>query len=109
VHSSVEKARDYIEAYYFKDITLKELSDIACLSLFHLLRIFKQAIGVPPHVYLLHKRIEKAKRLLLKAENIASIAYETGFVDQSHLTNTFRSFVGVTPNQFRKTAIFYKN
>lgn len=109
VHSSVEKARDYIEAFYFQDITLKELSNIACLSPFHLLRIFKQAIGIPPHVYLLHKRIEKAKELLLKGINIASIAYETGFADQSHLTNTLRSFVGVTPNQFRKTAIFYKN
>ena len=94
--------RDYIQAHLDDRLTLTDLAGIACLSSYHFSRSFKLATGVGPHRYVIQRRIERAKRLLRQTGlPLALIAQETGFTDQSHLAQTFRREVGVTPGRFR--------
>ena len=98
----IKKIKEYIEENFSDNITLNNLSELVNISPFHLLRLFKKDVGVPPHIYLIHKRIEVAKKILLKNPSIADVAYLTGFTDQSHLTKRFKRMVGITPGQFIK-------
>lgn len=98
----VKTAREYIDARFTGTVTLAELSDAAQLSEFHLLRLFREAVGLPPHAYLVQKRIDCARALLAQGLPLAQVALETGFADQSHFTRRFRNIVGITPGQYRR-------
>ena len=101
-HRRVAMIRSYIEACSPQPIRLDELAQIACLSPFHLLRVFQQQIGLPPHAYLTQVRLQRAKNLLRHGLCPAQVALETGFVDQSHLHRHFRRTFGITPGQYSK-------
>ncbi|MHC1743086.1 MAG: AraC family ligand binding domain-containing protein [Syntrophobacteraceae bacterium] len=98
----IRLAREVIEARYQDDLSLDELSSVADLSPFHFLRVFRDAVGLPPHAYHTQVRVEHVKRLLRTGWSIAAAAVEAGFVDQSHLTRCFKRITGVTPGQYRK-------
>jgi len=66
----------------------------------HLIRTFVRAYGIPPHRYLIGRRVEAARRLLLDGVAPAQVAARIGFVDQAHLTRTFRRTLGTTPARF---------
>ena len=102
---AVGRVREYLTAHYDQSITLEQLSKVAGLSQFHLLRVFRNHTGLPPHLYLTRLRINRAKRLLRQGRSIAQVALETGFVDQSHLTHQFKRTVGVTPGQYNSKII----
>ena len=99
---SVRLVRDYIEAHYGEDLSLDRLARIANLSPFHLIRVFRNQTGLPPHAYLTQVRVRHARTFLAQGWSIAPVAMETGFVDQSHLTRHFKRIVGVTPGQYSK-------
>lgn len=99
----VGRARAYLHERYSDDITLGQLAAVVAISPFHLLRTFKDEVGVPPHVYLTHLRVEQAKRLLRRGVPIAQIAADVGFCDQSQLTKRFKQFAGLTPGEYRKS------
>ncbi len=94
---AVRIAREYLEEHFVDNISLSQLAEAANLSPFHLARVFHQVMGLPPHAYLNHIRLERAKQLLLAGQSDATVAYETGFADQSHLTRRFKQVYGVTP------------
>lgn len=94
---AVQVAREYLEAHVAHNVSLSQLAQIAGLSPFHLVRVFHQAMGLPPHAYLNHIRLERAKQLLLAGSSVVTVAYEVGFADQSHLTKRFKQIYGVTP------------
>jgi AraC-like DNA-binding protein len=96
----VKRARDFIEAHYTDNVTLHQLSEVSGLSSFHLSRTFRDIMGVPPHLYLIQVRIERAKTLLTDGWPLAHVAAETGFTDQSHFTKRFKAVVGVTPGRY---------
>jgi len=98
---AVRRVREYLETYYEDNTSLDELAAIAGLSPFHLVRVFKDETGLPPHTYLTHVRIQRARELLMdNPMSIADVAYATGFTDQSHLTRWFKRIVGVTPGKY---------
>jgi AraC-like DNA-binding protein len=98
----VKTALEYPDAHFLENVTLSELSDIADLSEFHLLRLFRATVGLPPHAYLIQKRIDHARGLLSQSLPIVQVGLEAGFADQSHFTKWFKKIVGVTPGQYRR-------
>ena len=98
---AVRRTKEYIRAHLDRNISLAELSLLAGLSRFHLLRVFKEAVGLTPHAFLLQVRLNQARSLLSRGEPIAQAALDSGFFDQSHLNRVFRKIYGVTPGVFR--------
>jgi AraC family transcriptional regulator len=96
---------DHIEANLANDLSLAELAQVACLSPQHFARAFRRATGMPPHRWVLQRRIQRACDLLRAADMpLADLALELGFADQSHFTATFRRLTGDTPAAFRRDA-----
>lgn len=100
VPAAVERARDYLQADYARDISLEELAAIAGLSRFHFCRVFGKTVGVSPSVYQTQLRIAQARRLLAQGLSIATVATMTGFYDQSHFGYHFKRQVGTTPGNY---------
>lgn len=102
---AVALAREYLESSCARNVSLDELASVVNLSKFHLLRVFQEAVGLPPHAYLNQVRVRRVKELLSAGMPIATAAQQAGFVDQSHLTKRFKGVLGITPGQYvRQTA-----
>ncbi len=99
---AVRLARDYLDEHFAENISLTRLAEIANLSPFHLNRMFRTVLGMPPHAYQTQVRVIRAKVLLRQSGRIAEIASRTGFADQSHLTRHFKRLVGVTPGEYQR-------
>src|SRR5262245_26530393 len=94
---------DYLNAYLDRNISLPELANLAEMSQFHFLRSFRASAGKTPHRYLIDRRVEVARSILLHEDvPLAEVAYRVGFADQSHLTRHFRRIVGVPPGSLRR-------
>jgi AraC family transcriptional regulator len=97
---------EYIEEHLDAGPTLEQMAAVAHLSPYHFARQFKAATGLPPHQYVILRRVERSKRLLQSTDehSLAEIAAEAGFSDQSQFSRHFKRLVGVTPGQFRMSA-----
>lgn len=93
----------YLETHYMDRITLQELADIACMSPFTFLHVFKQAMGIPPIAYLIETRIRNAVALLHDTSMcITEIASAVGFADSNYFTRQFKAIMGISPRDYRK-------
>jgi AraC family transcriptional regulator len=94
---------EFIDASLDRVITLGDLADIACLSEYHLSRMFRISFGMPPLTWIAARRIDFA-RTLLKAGSmpLQQIADACGYADISHFSHRFRKNVGVSPSQYRQ-------
>ena len=81
-------------------LTLAEASRVLGTDPSRLVRSFTAAYGVAPHSYLIGRRIDLARRLLLSGQTPAAAATGAGFYDQAHLTRHFRRYLGTTPARF---------
>jgi AraC family transcriptional regulator len=91
---------DYIEANLDDDLSLAELAAIAGFSVPHFKVLFSRSVGLPVHRYVIERRVERARQLLLQGKHsMSEIALDTGFAHQSHMTRCVRSVLGVTPAQ----------
>jgi AraC family transcriptional regulator len=98
----VRRVAEYLQENYAQEFDLDRIAAVAGLSKYHLERAFKRATGLTLHTYMVMLRLERAKHSLgSTAKSIVEIALELGFSDQSHFTNVFRRFVGVTPHAYR--------
>ncbi|MBI1276914.1 MAG: helix-turn-helix domain-containing protein [Anaerolineaceae bacterium] len=100
-HDALRQAQDYLHANYAEDISLEGLAKLVYLSPFHLSRLFRDQLGLPPHTYLNQIRVNRAKTLLNTGLSLAGVAHAVGFADQSHLTKAFKRVVGIPPGQYR--------
>jgi len=99
----VRQVIDYIDANIQADIALADLAGLLNLSRFHFVRTFKQSTGLPPHRYLITRRIDLAKELLAERElSISEISRRTGFRGVTQLARAFRRLVGTTPTGYRR-------
>ena len=95
---------EYIQAHLEQDLNLTQLAEVAELSQYYFVRMFKQSVGVAPYQYVLQCRVERAKQLLQKNNlAIAQVALCCGFTDQNHLTRVFRRLTSTTPKAYRGT------
>lgn len=98
----LRRVLDYIEARLSEELSLGDLAAQACLSSFHFSRLFHDATGLPPHRYLVERRIEAARSLLARGDMpLAQVALETGFGSQANFTRVFRKSKNTTPGQYR--------
>lgn len=97
-----QRVCEYIESHLDLKIGLETLAAIAGLSTHHFARAFHQSVGMPPHSYLLSRRLERAERMLRETQlPLSEIAAATGFSDQSHLARHFRRRTGMSPRLAR--------
>jgi AraC family transcriptional regulator len=98
----LQQAIDYVHAHLNRDLSLAELASVVNISPTYFASLFKQAIGISPHQYVIQQRVEQAKLMLSKTDlAIADIALQVGFSSQSHLTQQFKRITGMTPKQIR--------
>jgi len=93
---------EYVEEHLDAGLTLEQMAAAAHLSVYHFARQFKAATGLPPHQYVIRRRVERARQLLQAGTDLslAEVAACTGFSDQSQFCHHFKRLVGVTPGQF---------
>jgi AraC family transcriptional regulator len=100
--TQLRQAIDYIHTHLDRDLALAELASVINISPTYFASLFKQAMGISPHQYVIQQRVEQAKLMLSKTDlAIADIALQVGFSSQSHLTQHFKRFTGMTPKQVR--------
>lgn len=93
---------EYIDNRLAEPISLGELAAYAALSEYHFARMFRESFGMPPHQYVLARRLELARKLLRDGElPLGEIALACGFASASHFSNRFRAAVGATPGAYR--------
>jgi len=102
---AIERALAHLRQNYAERVQLRNLAVVAGMSKFHFVRAFTAILGVTPHRYQLLLRLAKAKAMLHEGSEIAQVAVQAGFWDQSHFDRSFRLFVGMTPTQYQKNAL----
>jgi AraC family transcriptional regulator len=95
---------EYLEQHLDGSLTLEQLAAVARLSVYHFARQFRAATGMPPHQYVIARRVEQAKQLLHGNRSLAEVAVCAGFSDQSQFCYHFKRLVGITPGEFRTPA-----
>ncbi len=98
--NAIRHAKAFLAENLDCKISLAEAARAAGSSRYHFLRVFKQATGLPPHLFRTLRRIDRAKQLLRHGRPLAQTALTVGFSDQSHFTNTFRKYTGATLGQY---------
>ena len=107
LRAEVQIVCDYLAAHAEEQISLDALGELAGLSKYHLLRAFTKETGITPYSYLETIRIDRAKSLLRQGATPLEAALSAGFSDQSHFSNAFKRFIGLTPGQYRR--VFAEN
>ena len=98
----MENSCTFMEEHFAEHITLDDLCKCTGLSKSTLLRAFTKSKGVTPYRYLQTVRIGKAKELLEQGVTSVDAAIQTGFSDQSHFSNFFHMFIGLSPAAYRR-------
>lgn len=96
-------AYEYLHAYYNHNVTLEEVSKVACLSKNHLIRSFRHFFKRTPHQFIIEKRTLEAQRLLTQTESsVTEISLKVGFGNPSSFNKIFKQRTGCSPQMFRK-------
>ena len=101
-----KRLEEYIFDHLSEEISLTDLANVAQLTPFHFIRAFKQTFGEPPYRYLIHRRIERAKKLLENStRSVGEIAQAVGFGEPASFTAAFRRTAGTTPTAYRRAVL----
>jgi AraC family transcriptional regulator len=96
----VRRVVEFVEANLDGELTLEQVADVAGMSIPHLTTLFRRTMGQSVHGYVMERRVQRARALLLGHRmTIAEVALETGFAHQSHLARWMRRLLGVTPSE----------
>ncbi|HYY30444.1 MAG TPA: AraC family transcriptional regulator [Chthoniobacterales bacterium] len=94
------RAVEYIKDQLNTDLTVSGIAQAVFMSPYHFTRLFKESTGQSPYQYVVEARVRKAKELLTTGKfTISEVAYDVGFVDQSHLTRHFKRIFGLPPRR----------
>jgi AraC family transcriptional regulator len=99
----LNRVLEFIETNLESDVSVSDLADAACFSLFHFVRAFHLAMGRPPHAYLSERRLDRAKQLLAHSEtSLIDVAFVCRFSGQANFTKAFTRTMGVSPGRYRR-------
>ena len=101
---AAEALRDYLDERLFEPLTLADAARYIGWSPAHAARAFATVFGIPPHAYVIGRRLDAARDRILSGRPLSEVATEVGFFDQAHLTRRFRRFLGTTPSRFGHAA-----
>lgn len=101
---AVSRAKELLSSQLAAPPSLEELARSVGLSAFHFARVFRRATGLPPHSWLMQRRLEQARALLRNGCAPLTVAMQLGFADQSHLSRQFKQAYGVAPGQYRQAS-----
>jgi AraC family transcriptional regulator len=100
--TTIEKARDYLFQNFAQNVSLQQLADHCCVSLFHFGRIFKSIMNASPYQYLTELRLSNAKLLLQSTQqSVTEIAFQCGFNSLEHFTTVFKQRFKTSPTSIR--------
>jgi AraC-like DNA-binding protein len=100
--TAVERVIRHMKAHLDEEVDLDQLAQTAAISKFHLVRVFDELTGTPPHHFLACLRMQRAKELLLKTDtSITDVCLEVGYNSLGTFSKTFSELVGVSPQEFR--------
>lgn len=102
-HAVAEDLRDLLDATLAEGTTLTEAAGLLGAHPDSLVRAFSRAFGLPPHRYVIGRRVDAARHRLLAGEPPASVATAVGFCDQAHLTRHFRRVLGTSPARYARS------
>jgi AraC family transcriptional regulator len=100
----LRRVTEAIEDRIDQRLTVGELAAVTGLSPAHFAREFKRATHETPHAFVLRRRLERARQLLIDGCSIADAAHRCGFSDQAHLSRAFKEKFGVTPGVFARAS-----
>jgi AraC family transcriptional regulator len=100
--TQLQQVLEHININLDRDLSLVRIAREINISPTYFASLFKCTTGISPHQYVIRQRVERAKLMLAKTDlAIANIALQVGFSSQSHLTQQFKRFTGMTPKQVR--------
>ena len=102
--ASAVTLRDYLESHLADHLRLESVARDLGWNKTHLIRSFTNEYGLPPHRYLIGRRVEEARRHLLSGQPAGEVAVRVGFYDQAHMTRHFRALLSTTPGRFQRSA-----
>jgi AraC-like DNA-binding protein len=99
---AVERAKAHLRERYSETVSLESLAAASGLSRFRLVHAFTGAVGIAPHAYQIHVRVERARSMLRSGVPPVQVATSVGFADQSHFTRHFKRVLHVTPSEYAR-------
>lgn len=97
--------KSYIENNISSKLTLTQISNALGFSPYHIIRVCNQDFGLSANAYIVNKRVHRAKKMLSEGVDIAQVAVEVGFYDQSHLSNVFKKVFAITPKAYQNSIL----
>lgn len=100
--TALSRLKTQLERYPERRFPIEDMARRAFISKYHLIRTFKDEVGLTPHQFQIQNRVRKAQRLLEGPATITETALAAGFCDQSHFIRQFEKIVGLTPTDYRR-------
>jgi AraC-like DNA-binding protein len=97
-------ARELMDCDPTADHSLWHLSSQVGMSVFLFARVFRELVGMPPHRYVVHRRLDHARELLRSGMRVTDACYAAGFNNLSHFINSFRAHFGMSPSKLKLRA-----
>lgn len=101
----LQKVMSHIESNFGSPLTNADMADITCLSPSRFHQIFQNSIGISPQQYLQERRLNAAKKLIIKGHSLAEVADEVGFSDQSTFGRAFKKVYDISPSKWRQNKL----
>ena len=105
LYRRIVQAKLFIDRNFEENINAENIADEASYSKFHFIRTFRSIYGRTPHQYLIHVRVEAAKKLLAAGVSVTEACMAVGFESMGSFTVLFKRRTGVTPSEFRREQI----
>jgi len=100
LYRRIVQAKLFIDNNFADKIDLDNISDEACFSKYHFIRLFKTIYGKTPHKYLTSVRIEKALQLLRNDKAVSDVCFSVGFDSLTSFSGLFKRVVGISPSAY---------